>query len=204
MRRLLKKVNRFGLRRALIFVAIKMTSKARVFFYRALFSDNKAILNNATIMQATQFVGKGKIIISNARFGVWPSPGLISGCGYIEARAASAEVTVGDSTFINNGFVIIADRSKIRIGKRCLIGPNFFVVDSDFHGLDLANRTSGIYECAPVTIEDDVFIGEGVKIMKGVTVGQGSVIGCGSVVVKDIEPFSVCAGVPAIRLKSLT
>ena len=53
------------------------------------------------------------------------------------------------------------------------IGPNFFVTDSDFHGIEVADRTNGSYECSSVVIEDDVFIGESVKIMKGVRVGRG-------------------------------
>ncbi|WP_423836335.1 DapH/DapD/GlmU-related protein [Stutzerimonas stutzeri] len=54
-----------------------------------------------------------------------------------------------------------------------------------------------------MTIEDDVFIGEGVKILKGVVVGRGSVIGSGSVIVKNVEPFSIYAGVPARKIKAL-
>lgn len=49
---------------------------------------------------------------------------------------------------------------------------------------------------APIHIEDDVWIGAGVKVLKGVTIGKGSVIGAGAVVTKDIPPYSIAAGVP--------
>ena len=105
---------------------------------------------------------------------------------------------------INNCFTIIADRSSIEIGDRCLIGPNFFACDSDFHGLELANRMNGNYETTPIFIGNDVFIGSDVKVLKGSRIGNGSVIGSGSVVVGDVEEHSIYAGVPAKKLRSLS
>ena len=177
--------------------------KTKVFLYKLLFSNNKPFLNNVNVVQGTQFVGKGTISINNSQLGVWPSPGIVCGAGYIEARMNGAEVVIEHSTFINNNFVFIADRTSIKIGKRCLIGPNFFITDSDFHGLNVKDRLNGNYECFPTVIEDDVFIGEGVKVMKGVTIGRGSVIGSGSVVVNDIDPNSIYAGVPAKKIRNL-
>ena len=52
-------------------------------------------------------------------------------------------------------------------------------------------------------IEDDVFIGEGVRILKGVKIGEGSVLGSGLVVTRDVEPHCVYAGVPARKIKTL-
>jgi acetyltransferase-like isoleucine patch superfamily enzyme len=48
-----------------------------------------------------------------------------------------------------------------------------------------------------ITIEDDVWIGNGVMILDGVTVGQGAVIGAGSIVTKDVESLAIVAGNPA-------
>lgn len=48
-----------------------------------------------------------------------------------------------------------------------------------------------------IIIEDDVWIGAGVRILGGVTIGTGSIIGAGAVVTKDIAPMSVAVGVPA-------
>ena len=54
-----------------------------------------------------------------------------------------------------------------------------------------------------VKIKDDVWIGAGVIILSGVTIGECSVIGAGAVVTKDVEPYTVVAGVPARKIKDI-
>lgn len=201
--KLLMKIKSYGLRRAVVRSLIVFLCNVRASFYRTFLSDNSPVIVHSKILQATQFVGKGKIQIFNSRLGAWPSPGLLSNSGYIEARGSSASVEICPFTCINNSYVIIADRGRIRIGKKCLIGPNFFATDSDFHGIEVRDRLNGKYECGDVVIEDDVFIGEGVTILKGVTVGRGAVIGSGSLVVDDVDEMSVYAGVPAKKLRLL-
>jgi len=39
-------------------------------------------------------------------------------------------------------------------------------------------------------------------IMPGVTIGDGCIIGAGAVVTKDVQPYSVVVGNPAIVVKS--
>lgn len=48
-----------------------------------------------------------------------------------------------------------------------------------------------------------MFIGEGVRVLKGVTISAGSVVGSGSLVVKDVEPDTLVAGVPARVIRKL-
>lgn len=50
-------------------------------------------------------------------------------------------------------------------------------------------------------IGHDVWIADGVFIKSGVTIGTGAVIGMGSVVTKDVGPYEVWAGNPAIKVK---
>ena len=52
-----------------------------------------------------------------------------------------------------------------------------------------------------IIIEDDVWIGAGVRILDGVTIARGCVIGAGSVVTKSTEEFGVYVGVPARLIK---
>ena len=46
-------------------------------------------------------------------------------------------------------------------------------------------------------IGNDVWIAAGVSILRGVTVGDGAVVGAGAVVTRDVEPYTIVAGVPA-------
>lgn len=54
---------------------------------------------------------------------------------------------------------------------------------------------------ARTEIGADVWIGEGVKIRSGVRIGVGSVIGAGSIVTRDVDPYTVSAGVPCRSIK---
>ena len=55
---------------------------------------------------------------------------------------------------------------------------------------------------APQTVVgNDVWIGRNVTILQGVTVGHGAVIGAHSVVTKDVEPYSIVAGLPARTIR---
>jgi acetyltransferase-like isoleucine patch superfamily enzyme len=50
-------------------------------------------------------------------------------------------------------------------------------------------------------IDSDVWIGSNVLIKQGVKIGVGSVIGMGSVVTKDVKPYSIIAGNPAVLIR---
>jgi len=52
-------------------------------------------------------------------------------------------------------------------------------------------------ECIGITIEDDVWIGAGVRVLDGVKVGRGSVIAAGAVVTRDVDPYSIVCWRPS-------
>ncbi len=176
----------------------------RIGVYKII-STNRISANGLRIVQPIHALGRGKIRIgNNVCIGVFPSPGYLSESCHIEARSETAEISIGDGTFVNNSFTAIADFTQIEIGCRCLIGPRVSIFDSDFHGLQVADRHN-VYAtvCKPVKIGDDVFIGAGAFILKGVSVGAGSVVGAGAVVVSDIPENVIVAGNPARILRAL-
>ena len=108
---------------------------------------------------------------------------------------------VGDKTYLGPG-LSIGVAKEIRIGASCFISSNVNISDNDGHPLDPDKRTRGEpvapEEVLPVKIGDHVWIGEGSAILKGVSIGKGAVIGTKSVVTRDIKPFSIAAGNPAM------
>ena len=112
----------------------------------------------------------------------------------IRTVASGAEIVIGSGVGVS-GCVISAAKS-IHIGDRVLIGSGALIFDSDLHPLEAGER-HGQGACAPIVIEDDVFIGARAIILKGVTIGKGAVVGAGAVVTKDVQPGVRVAGNPA-------
>lgn len=50
-------------------------------------------------------------------------------------------------------------------------------------------------------IGHDTWIGHGAVIRPEVTVGDGAVVAAGAVVTKDVAPYTIVAGVPAVKLR---
>jgi maltose O-acetyltransferase len=155
--------------------------------------------------QPLQTAGHGTITFAGTvAIGVFPSPYFLSSYAYIEARHGGARVSIGDQTWINNGFTAVAEHHSIDIGRRVRIGTNVEVFDSDFHGLAPTERGVSRAEWAKaVVIEDDVFLGSNVKVLKGVTIGKGSVVANGSIVVKDIPAGVIAGGNPARVIRAI-
>jgi acetyltransferase-like isoleucine patch superfamily enzyme len=91
---------------------------------------------------------------------------------------------------------------EITIGNNVVIGGNTVIYDTNFHSIDPDIRKNPeldkkLAKFAPVTINDNVFIGAHSTILKGVVIGEGAVIGACSVVSKSIPAREVWAGNPA-------
>lgn len=112
-------------------------------------------------------------------------------------------LSVGDGTFFNRGCTIVA-RDTVTIGRNCLFGPRVSVFDHD-HGLLPTSQPPGdrAFVSAPISIEDNVWLGAGVTVLRGVTIGFGSVVAANSVVTRDVPPRTLVGGTPAVRLRAL-
>lgn len=96
---------------------------------------------------------------------------------------------------------VILDTSPVHIGHEVFIAPGV-CISCAAHPVNPEGRHQGLSVSAPITIEDQVWIGANSTICGGVTIGKGSVIGAGSVVNRDIPPYSVAVGVPCKVIKS--
>lgn len=110
-------------------------------------------------------------------------------CVIMMGAVINIGAVIGERTMIDMNVVV---GGRVVVGKNCHIGA----------GAVLA----GVIEppsADPVVIGDDVLIGANAVILEGIKVGSGAVIAAGSVVVKDVEPYSVMAGVPAKLIKKV-
>jgi acetyltransferase-like isoleucine patch superfamily enzyme len=120
----------------------------------------------------------------------------------IRTLASGAAIVMGDGVRMSGTTICAA--SRVVIGRRCVIGANVTIADTDFHSLDSSVRSSPNdaqqARTKPVEIGEDVFIGGGSYILKGVTVGHRAVIGAGSVVTRSVPDDAIVAGNPATIL----
>jgi acetyltransferase-like isoleucine patch superfamily enzyme len=142
-------------------------------------------------------------------------PGLVVGAnclldGVLFNAGERGLIVIGDDCRMEEVFLIC--EQEIRIGSRVIIGWRTNIVDSDFHPLAPADRLldavacsplhGGLprapFECRPVVIEDDVWIGPNATLLKGARIGAGAFVEPGSVVVHDVPSRARVMGNPAV------
>ncbi|MDR1896632.1 MAG: acyltransferase [Prevotellaceae bacterium] len=102
------------------------------------------------------------------------------------------KIIIGQYSHINRG-CFLDGRGYITIGNSVSISHKVSLITGghDKNSPDFA----GVF--LPIIIEDYVWIGVNVSILQGVKIGKGAVVATGAVVTKDVEPYTVVAGIPA-------
>lgn len=117
-------------------------------------------------------------------------------------------ISIGENVQLNDSVHIVGSIG-VKIGNNVLLASKIFITDLN-HGTYSGNREHDTPESVPkdralsykpVTIEDNVWIGEFVSVLPGVKIGKGSIIGTMSVVTKDIPPYCIAVGSPARVIK---
>jgi acetyltransferase-like isoleucine patch superfamily enzyme len=70
-----------------------------------------------------------------------------------------------------------------------------------FSDPDITIKDQGLTQIG-ITIEEDVWIGAGVRVLDGVVLGRGCVVAAGAVVTKSVAPRIVVGGVPAKQIST--
>jgi len=87
----------------------------------------------------------------------------------------------------------------VTLGKYVMLGPSVSFIGSD-HRFDRPGVPivfSGRPPMQATTVEDDVWLGQGVIVLSGVTIGRGAVVAAGAIVTRDVKSYAIVAGVPA-------
>jgi acetyltransferase-like isoleucine patch superfamily enzyme len=135
-----------------------------------------------------------------------PSGGkiIIGARSYIDhgvvLRALEGTIEIGEDCSVN-AYSVLLGGGGLRVGNKTRIAPHCVIVPSNhiFSDPDIPIKDQGLEQLG-ITIEEDVWIGAGVRVLDGVVLGQGCVVGAGAVVTQSVPPSTVVVGVPARRI----
>jgi acetyltransferase-like isoleucine patch superfamily enzyme len=109
-------------------------------------------------------------------------------------------ITVGDYSLINPG-VRLSSADAIQTGHSCMLAMNCYLTDADWHDLQHRIYAPGVHK--PITLGDNVWIGDSALVCKGVSIGDNSIVGASSVVTRDVPANVIVAGNPARLVRAL-
>lgn len=117
----------------------------------------------------------------------------------VRVAAPWSMIEIGD----NSGVGINARLGAVSIGKNVMMAPecNLLTDNHSFLSREKPMCLQGFSGHKKIVIEDDVWIGQRVTIMGGVILGAGSIIAAGSVVTKNVKPYCIYGGNPAVFIK---
>ncbi|MDQ3898984.1 MAG: acyltransferase [Actinomycetota bacterium] len=87
-------------------------------------------------------------------------------------------------------------RGGLRIGNNVTIAQGAWLLTG---GHDVQDPLFPLKR-APIDIGDYAFVGPRALVLRGVTIGEGAVVAAGAVVTKDVPPYTIVGGVPAVPL----
>lgn len=106
-------------------------------------------------------------------------------------------LTVGAHSWIGED-VWIDNLAPVTIGSNCCLSQGAFLCTGSH---DWSSPTFDLITRA-ITIEDGAWIAARASVGPGVVVGQGAVLTLGGVALKDVLPWSVNTGVPAVAVST--
>lgn len=113
----------------------------------------------------------------------------------------SADLIAGPYSYVGPNCIIYP---KVTIGAFSMLANNVNIIGDDHNykkpGIPII--FSGRETLKPTIIGKDVWIGAFSIIKTGIVIGDGTIVAAGSVVTKDLEPYSIYGGIPAVKIKN--
>lgn len=114
------------------------------------------------------------------------------GCRFLNGR----KVFFGNHNVINFGCLFDGRHFPIHVGDNVSIGPEATILTLGHDPRSPLFEDKG----GPVTIGDRAWIGYRAVILPGVEIGEGAVVGAGAVVTRNVPPYTIVAGNPAVKI----
>ena len=117
----------------------------------------------------------------------------------------TGEVEIGNRAFIGHeALLMVNEGSKIIIEENAIVGSRSTLV-TGFHEITPSGERILSREgtCSTVVIGRGCSVSTSCLVLPGVTIGEMSLVASGSVVTKNVEPYTMVAGVPAVFKKNL-
>lgn len=114
--------------------------------------------------------------------------GFISTMTNVHLVAVGGNLEIGHHCGFNRNDIVIC-RHSVKIGDGTTMGPNVCIYDHD-HVFGEDGMVSG-FNCSPIVIGKNVWLGAGVIVLRGTTIGDNCVIGAGTVVKGNIPSNSL-------------
>jgi len=115
---------------------------------------------------------------------------------FLKRKMIAFGIEIHPKTQIGYGFYI-GHWGGIVINEKAIIGNNCNISQ----GVTIGQINRGNKKGTPI-IEDNTYIGPGVKILGKIRIGHDSAIGANAVVVKDVLPNTTVGGIPAKELSN--
>lgn len=178
-------------------LAVRLISGFWLTFYRARYGKRVQFGRNFVTNGKLVVKGKGRVV-----FGDDVNAWCHAEKNVLIAYSPHARIIIGDECRLSGAG--IQANLLVTVGPRCMLSSTI-ILDSDFHQLDpvLRHDSTVPVPCAPVRIEENVWVAGQSAILKGVTIGENSVVAFRAVVVKDVPRNVVVAGNPARVVKEL-
>lgn len=184
---------------------------------------NLHLFGQRLIGRATCRIGQGTVLTSVARIknASGDSEKINIGAnthvfGELFVFAHGGQINIGEWCYVGEG-TRIWSAASVTVGNRVLISHSVNILDSLTHpirAVDRHEQTKQIYQIghpqkislgeSPVRICDDAWIGAGAFVLRGVTVEEGAIVAAGAVVTKDVPPYTIVGGNPAVIIRELS
>lgn len=169
--------------------------KIKLFLYKIKIKRSRRLFREQLLRSKNVFIDPQAIGYQNAFY---------EGNNAVPARCQfmGNEIYIGYNTTLGYNNLI---GGNVNIGKYCQIGS-----DVAFHATNhpisymttyinknlFSGELISLKQENKIVIGNDVWIGHGVIIVGNVTIGNGAILAAGSVVTKDVDSYTIVAGVP--------